>query len=177
MREEAAAAYRVHQQLAACKAEATRASQHARAVQQQLEESERARKHFETMAEQRLGEVHWLRREMSTSWRGLVQREMALAVERTGVAAPLPPGLFPALAAEVERVAPAAMQRRAKRLAGHGRGLDAMHPDVDMYGSLDAVGGRVDDAPPAVSLGEALSRGPPDFRPTLARLAEVSNVL
>lgn len=159
LQQEATAAYCVHRQLAATKQqaaeEATRSGEYAKSLRAKLEESERARRYYRDLAEQRLGEVHWLRREMSTSWRGRVQKEMAQAVERTGVAAPLPARLFPSLAAEMERMAPAAMERRATRLAGGGRGLAALHPDVDMYGSI--------------ALG-----GPVDFKPTLARLASLA---
>ena len=160
LQQEASAAYCVHQQLAASRLQATeqaaRAAEYAASLRAKLDEAERSRRYYQQMAEQRLGEVHWMRREMSTSWRGLVQKEMAAAVERTGVVAPLPAGLFPSLAAEVERVAPAAMERRAARLAGSGRGLAALHPDVDMYGSI-ARG------------------GPVDFKPTLDHLARLTD--
>lgn len=158
---EAVSTYRVHQELAACRRqlleEGQRSSQYAEKLRAKLESAERSRLHYQTLAEQRLGEVLWLRCEMSTSWRGLMQKEMAAAVERTGVAAPLPAGLFPGLAAEVARVSDAAMERRAARLAGDGRGLAAFHPDVDMYGSM-SKGGLV------------------DYKPTLARLASLTDV-
>jgi hypothetical protein len=161
LQEEASAAHRVHRELAAARQalaqaleEGQRASHYAQGLLAKLEESERSRRYYRDLAEHRLGETLWLRGEMSSSWRGRVQKEMALAVERTGDACALPAGLFPNLAAEMQRVAPEAMQRRATRLAGGGRGLDALHPDVDMYGSTGSHGA-----------------GPPDFKPTLARLA------
>lgn len=163
MQREAARAYGKHRQVEDLRAQAARLQQQKEvaerlatelvaetaAMRAQLDKAVRARAYYEQLSEQRLGEVLWLRREMDTHWRGLVRKELAAAVETTGEACALPLSLFPLLAEEQKEVAPAALQRRAARLAAG----DGMHPDVDQYG----VGG--------------MRHGVVDHGPTLARLA------
>lgn len=110
------------------------------ALVQQLEEARRRAVQQEHLAEQRLREVHSLRRAECSSFQTRVEHEVFRAVESTGNGRLFPYDLMPTMAAVQSKVAQAALQRRADRLADPDVHPSGLHPGVHEGGSCDGEG-------------------------------------
>ncbi len=117
------------------RAEADLAKRQRTALEARLADSERRAKHFEQLAEQRLGEVYHLRRKFDVSFQSRVEEDVFRAIEATGQADVFPHGLTPTLAAVQSKVGGAALQRRAARLADLTRHPLGLHPGVHEWAS------------------------------------------
>lgn len=117
------------------RAEAQLAKRQRAALEARLMESERLAKHYEQLAEQRLGEVYYLRRKFDMSFHARVEEDVFRAIEATGQADVFPHGLTPTLAALQSKVGGAALQRRAARLADPGLHPLGLHPGVHEWAS------------------------------------------
>lgn len=115
--------------LAARDAQVARAEEYKR----RMEQAKGKAHHFETLAEQRLGEVHHLRRRESVCFQTKVEQEVFRAIEATGDPQVFPHTLMPTLAAVGSSVAAGALQQRAARLNDLSSHPLGFHPGVHEF--------------------------------------------
>lgn len=106
------------------------------ATRQALEKMTARARYFESMYETQLREVHRLRCELSHSFKTRVEHDVFRVIEATGDADMFSHGLMPTLAAVQSKVATAALQRRAARLADPGSDPLGFHPAVNEWACL-----------------------------------------
>lgn len=114
---------------------AAKEAQTARAEEYKKREDQAKRRadHQEALAEQRLGEVHYLRRRDAVCFQTKVEQEVFRAIEATGDPQVFPHTLMPTLAAVQSSVAAGALQQRAARLADLSSHPMGFHPGVHEY--------------------------------------------
>lgn len=128
---------------AAARAETAAVRAEAAALRDKLEQARQRAYFYERTAEQRLGEVHHLRRELDSSFKARVEADVFRAIEATGQADLFPHGLMPTLAAVASSLATEALQRRAARLAAPDSHPLGLHPGVHEWASLSDTCGRL----------------------------------
>ena len=101
-----------------------------------LEAAEKTASFYESKANQYMAEARHLRRELAVSIEARVRKEVFRAIEATGNAAFFPKSLMPTLAAMQDDVAPAALQRRERRLRDPSSHPSGFHPSVHEYSTL-----------------------------------------
>jgi len=132
----------------AAQAETEAAKHHVAAMTQRLEDLARRAQYYERLAEQRLGEVNYLRGKWDTSFQARVEQDVFRAVEATGDARLFPYSLTPTLAAVQSKVGGAALQRRAARLTDPGVHPLGLHPGVHEWASFEQLKPEFDRPPP-----------------------------
>lgn len=101
-----------------------------------LEAAEKTAAFYECKANRYMAEVRQLHRDMAVSFEARVREDVFRAIESTGDAAYFPKSLMPTLALVQDDVAPAALQRRERRLRDPQCHPSGMHPGVHENGTL-----------------------------------------